>query len=778
MGGKLLGKLVLPADVVLEPVAQLPEALRRGLPDEAGSWALTRRGLRAPSRLVDARGAALLGEFRAPSSVVEAVLRFARARGEDPEAALEEAFGFLAPFVARGFLLPEGAAGPDGPSFLPGARIAGTTVLSCLKAIEDVELYRVRAGGEPAFLKLAREAGPAPRLEGEATVLANLEGRGAPRLLATGEAWGRRFLLLSWVAGVDAARAAAELRRVGDRAGLLALALALARASAELHGRGILHGDVHPGNVLIDGTGAVTLVDFGYARDARDPHASPDRGGIPFYYEPEQAAAILAGSSPPPASFAGEQYALAALLYLLFTGRHRRDFSLAREEMLAELATASPLPFAERGALPWPEVEEILERALSMDPANRFPGVAALAAALAQVPPPPAAPAVALPGAQAFLPAILERFDPEGPLFRQGLPPPRAAVAYGAAGVAAALYRVACAREDAHLLAAADLWAEKAAAEAGGEDAFRASDLALRGAGIGGASLFHGRAGIAVVRGQIARARADAVSFRHAAGSFLEASRGPAARDLTDGQAGLLTGIALLIEGLDAENPARAQLLESGRQVAADLLQALAGEPPLAALLEPPDLGLAHGRAGFLYGLLLFSRAAGDAVPTEVADRLAELAALAEPRGRGLAWPWEDGRGDRHGPAVMAGWCGGSAGFVHLFCEAHAALGGDWLRLAQGAAWQTWEGGPENGTLCCGLAGRAYALARFARASGETAWLPRARELAARAVPAIARTAERRDCLLKGELGVAAAIADLENPEGTAMPVFESEGWE
>jgi RNA polymerase sigma-70 factor (ECF subfamily) len=58
--------LVLPPDVMLLPVAELPEDVRRQLTWEEGDYAVTRPRSRTPSRIVDAAAADLLGQFREP----------------------------------------------------------------------------------------------------------------------------------------------------------------------------------------------------------------------------------------------------------------------------------------------------------------------------------------------------------------------------------------------------------------------------------------------------------------------------------------------------------------------------------------------------------------------------------------------------------------------------------------------------------------------------------------------------------------------------------------
>ena len=128
----------------------------------------------------------------------------------------------------------------------------------------------------------------------------------------------------------------------------------------------------------------------------------------------------------------------------------------------------------------------------------------------------------------------------------------------------------------------------------------------------------------------------------------------------------------------------------------------------------------------------------------------------------------------------MPGWCNGAAGFVHLWTTAHRLFGdAQFARLAELAAWESWEHRSDAGGLCCGLAGRAYALLKLFRTTGESVWLDRAWQLAARSAGQAPTTGEGQfpDSLYKGEVGLALLAADLEKPAEAFMPFFEPEGW-
>src|SRR5262249_58607279 len=90
------------------------------------------------------------------------------------------------------------------------------------------------------------------------------------------------------------------------------------RALAYAHGRGVVHRDLTPTNVLIEReTGRVLTSDFGLARIARSAGSLTAPGvliGTPEYWSPEQAQGRESDG-------AADVYALGCLLFLLLSGR-------------------------------------------------------------------------------------------------------------------------------------------------------------------------------------------------------------------------------------------------------------------------------------------------------------------------------------------------------------------------------------------------------------------------------------------------------------------------
>ena len=789
---------VLPPDVQIAPAEDLPDDLRSQLVWAVGDHVVTRPRSRAPSSVVDARMAGLLAAFLKPATIVDAVVLFSMAEGLDPRRTLEEAFPSLVGFIRSDLLVPASSSLAEAVAYGAGAgdRIGTFELVEPIDLLLDTEIYLARSPeGELAALKVSRP-GATPRLRAcfahEATVLGSLGGGIAPRLFTHGEDRGRCFLALAWCRGVDAASAAAEARRRGGsngRGDLARIAHGVAEAYAGLHRQGVLHGDVHPRNVIIDADGRATLIDFGHARRLDAGRAGPptaERGGIDLYMEPELARTRLQQLHPPPATEAGEQYAVAALLFLLLTGAPTHRFGLEKAEMRRQVAEDPPLAFAELGVEEWPRAEFVLHCALAKEPAARYPSLGTLACALA----------VAFEN-DLRTPLARRRAPDRGPAHllaeviaglerRAGSPepidkPPLASVNFGAAGVAFALLRVAGTRGDEKLLALADLWSRGAlrAVAARPEAAFRNPELELDAERCNPSSLHHGQAGVLVVEALVAHSRGDEGAWRRAATAFMAATRGPRTQaDVSFGSAGTLLACTALVAPLGGSALSEVEDLRIlGDELVTELGRRIGIDHPIGPAAAVTTLGAAHGWAGMLHAILQWRGVTGGEIPGDAAARLRELAALAAPFGRGWCWPIAAGpRRARHG--LVASWCNGAAGYVPLWLAAHRSLGdGLFEDLAIGAGWTAYEAPASGANLCCGLAGRAYALLTLHRHTGDGAWLERAQELAGRAAAAAGDPQDWPDSLYTGRVGVALLAADLERPERSAMPLFETEGW-
>jgi serine/threonine-protein kinase len=798
---------VLPAGTTLQPVMELTEEVRQAIGSAENDFALSRSNSRAHSKVVDAETAALIRQFDRPTTIAQAIARFSRGRSASPECLLEEALPFLRSLIAEQLLVADGSAEASGlqPSLAPDDHVGSWAVVRSIQALEDTEVYQVRGpDGHVGALKIGRPGIHAAdrKIAREARILSGLDPIVTPGLLGSGEWEGHPYLVAEWATGAEAQSACDEFRQRNDpesRRQLLHLTRGILEAYAYLHEQGVVHGDIHPRNILIDRNGRAKIIDLGLGRliAESDRDDGTERGGVSFFFEPEFARASLKGARPPAASLAGEQYSLGAMLYLLLTGSHYLDFSLEKSKMLHQIAGAAMTPFAQHGIDPWPDVEQHLGRTLSKDPAARFPTTRELARAWqsVEVPQPVAQPPAA---GDAKLSGVYEDILRAcalgGPLMRsEALRPPTTSLNYGSTGVAHALYRIACASEDAELLALADVWSTRSIREIDSEGAFYSRELGITPQTVGRSSLYHSPAGVYAVQALIAQARGDIGLQCAATQAFADTTRQPCASlDVTLGRAGLLLGCVFLLDALRDQNQKglageqKNRLLACGHQIQEQLWQTIDAYAPIGESKELCNLGIAHGWAGLLYASLCWCAAAGQPVPGSLAERMNQLARSAEPVSRGLQWKWIlEGAQDQDAGGAMPGWCNGSAGFVFLWTAAHKALGDQqYLEMAEGAAWHAWETRVPIGNLCCGMAGQSYALLNLYRHTGDTTWLRRARDLGGWAAAAVSDararggpvTLELRpESLYKGDIGLAVLEADLRRPEQAHMPMFERE---
>lgn len=782
----LQGNFALAPDALATPISGLTPGLLAGLDFGPATVAWTQRRSRYPSLVVDAESAELLESFREPIGVPQAVLRYSRSHGVEPRRTLIDAYPLLCAAEDRGLLLPESAwlAARILPEKRPGQRIGPYSIIRCLQALSDGEVYQAAGQRRRVALKVARTPEAAQRLLWEARVLARLDGSVTPKLLDRFESASAPVLVLEWRDGSPPTVVADQLRLAGvdGRDRLRRLAVAIAGAYRRLHRQGVIHGDVHPNNLLVGRSGRVTILDFGAARLPQGAAPGP-RPFVPYYLEPEAAVALERNAPPPAPTRQGEQYGVATLLFELFTGHPCLDLPLEAGRFTRAIARSEPRSFAARGQPPWPEVEGLLRRSLAKSPGARFASLHVLEERLRRSSARPRA-APARPSISVDLWVRRRLDDLSQSAWRMSHDrrlQVRAAVYSGLAGTALALLRIAQRRNDPALLAAADSccahaeWRTRSPGAYAGEGLGRtdpATSLAI----------LHGAAGTALVRGALARARCDRPELARAARWFLQASGvSSTLPELTLGRAGTLLGSALLAAVPELGPAERGRLHALGRKTRRWLVAwgTKNGGPANPRGLK--NLGFAHGWAGILFAMLRWCEIEAASPPAELVDWLDQLGRLGEPLGNGLRWPWRDTRAGHAALAgFMPGWCNGSAGMALLWCAAHRQLGRpEDLVRAERAAMDAWTNPAGGWELCCGLTGRAYAALALARSTGRPLWLERARRLAdrafqARGSPGAAGPAQRAS-LFRGEAGLLLLQAELEQPGQARYPLFEEE---
>jgi TolB-like protein/Tfp pilus assembly protein PilF/predicted Ser/Thr protein kinase len=185
------------------------------------------------------------------------------------------------------------------------------------------------------------------------------------------------FFSMKFAGGGSLLDAAPALRSDPRRA--VALMAKVTRAVQYAHGQGILHRDLKPGNILLDGRGEPLVSDFGLAK-CLEPTSNLTRTlttvGAPDYAAPEQIDPAGAGSGK--LGPAADVYSLGAILFDLLTGRP----PFLGEHALKVIQQASEKPAPKlRTLMPGldRDLETICAKCLERDSSARYRSAAALA---------------------------------------------------------------------------------------------------------------------------------------------------------------------------------------------------------------------------------------------------------------------------------------------------------------------------------------------------------------------------------------------------------------
>ena len=254
---------------------------------------------------------------------------------------------------------PTPAAGNVGPP----ASIAGYRVLEELqrggqgrvfRAVQEstnrVVALKVLLSGVFAGLQQRR------RFEREIELVATMQHPGIVTIHDRGTtADGSLFLAMELVEGVPldeylVARRAAEDARAGARrrwGDALDLFAAICAAVSHAHQRGVIHRDLKPDNILVDGTGRVRVLDFGLAKAlAEDEGAAPptlthagEFVGTFAYASPEQTL-----GDPNAIDIRSDVYSLGVILYRMLTGRPPYPVQGPPAEVMRAIVETAPAP--------------------------------------------------------------------------------------------------------------------------------------------------------------------------------------------------------------------------------------------------------------------------------------------------------------------------------------------------------------------------------------------------------------------------------------------------
>ena len=212
------------------------------------------------------------------------------------------------------------------------------------------------------------------RFRREAEAAASLDHPNILPIYEVAEAEGLPFFTMKYAIGGSLQRAAAALS--ADPRECARLLAKVTRAVAFAHREGILHRDLKPGNILLDGRGEPLVSDFGLAKwmdTSSDLTRSLAVYGTPGFIAPEQAHGAAASLTP-----AADIYSLGAILFDLLAGRP----PFLGEHALAVIRQAADKPAPKLRSLLRNvdrDLETICAKCLERDPAARYRSAADLA---------------------------------------------------------------------------------------------------------------------------------------------------------------------------------------------------------------------------------------------------------------------------------------------------------------------------------------------------------------------------------------------------------------
>ncbi|HEY6190711.1 MAG TPA: protein kinase [Bacteroidota bacterium] len=210
------------------------------------------------------------------------------------------------------------------------------------------------------------------------------------------EADGRMFIVMEFIEGQSLRRRIeAGVLPIAEAVGI---ALQVTEGLRAAHGKGIVHRDIKPENILITAGGIAKIADFGLAR-TQDHPVAPETENVPgtiAYMAPEQ---LLGNPSGPLADI----WSLGVVLYEMVAGRRPFQGDYEQAIMYSIVNERHPPASARRPDIP-SSLEEIIERCLRKDPAERFQETGALLDALRRIKESPANPPPAASKSIAILP--------------------------------------------------------------------------------------------------------------------------------------------------------------------------------------------------------------------------------------------------------------------------------------------------------------------------------------------------------------------------------------
>ena len=214
--------------------------------------------------------------------------------------------------------------------------------------------------------QFARDASFVDRFRREAQAAARLNHPGIVSVYDSGTDGETPYIVMQFIEGRTLADYLASGKTIPPMKAAQ-VAKEIAEALAAAHAEGVIHRDIKPANVMVTRDGKVLVMDFGIARLISGPETAPQTSavlGTASYLSPEQAQ----GQSVDARS---DIYALGVVLYEMLTGRPPFTGDSPMAIAYKQVNATPEAPSSVNPDVP-PELDAVVMRALSKNPANRY----------------------------------------------------------------------------------------------------------------------------------------------------------------------------------------------------------------------------------------------------------------------------------------------------------------------------------------------------------------------------------------------------------------------
>jgi serine/threonine protein kinase/formylglycine-generating enzyme required for sulfatase activity len=248
--------------------------------------------------------------------------------------------------------------------------------------MSQVYLARHRFHGGLCAIKvlaehLAQDASIVSRFQREARMTASLGNH--PNIVPVfdiGEGNGLYFLVMQFIPGEDLA-SFLKRERLLELAQAANVIAQVAEALSCAESKRIVHRDLKPGNMLLDESGRIKLLDFGISRitDLSDGLTRPGESmGTPYYMSPEQIRGEVCDTR-------SDLYSLGVVFFELLTGHRPFEHETTIAIQIAHLNTAPPSVLVFNPELP-AECDAIVQKLIAKRPEDRYQNTAELLSVL------------------------------------------------------------------------------------------------------------------------------------------------------------------------------------------------------------------------------------------------------------------------------------------------------------------------------------------------------------------------------------------------------------